>query len=49
MQGFASGSFLYLAQHEIQEERACHIVKKKGQVVLMLVGLSFMALVSIWT
>ena len=48
LQAFAAGSFLYLAVHEISDEKCCAAVKRTHQVLLMIVGLGAMALLAVW-
>ncbi len=48
LQAVASGSFIYLAIHEVSEERACHVVKSTHQVALVVIGLAFMSIIAIW-
>ena len=48
LQAFAAGSFLYLAVHEISDEKCCAAVKRTHQVLLMVVGLGAMALLAVW-
>ena len=48
LQAFAAGSFLYLAVHEISDEKCCAAVKRSHQVLLMVIGLSVMALLAVW-
>lgn len=47
MQAFAAGSFVYLAVHEVSDERCCKKVSGKWQVLLMLSGLGTMALLAL--
>ena len=48
LQAFAAGSFLYLAVHEISDEKCCAAVKRTHQVLLMIIGLGAMALLAVW-
>lgn len=47
-QAFASGSFVYLAIHEINDDKSCHGVPAMYQVLLLTLGLGSMAVLSLW-
>ena len=48
LQAFAAGSFLYLAVHEVSDEKCCAAVSRWKQVVLMMTGVGVMALLAVW-
>ena len=48
LQAFAAGSFLYLAVHEVSDEKCCAVVKRWQQIVLMMAGVGVMALLAVW-
>ena len=48
LQAFAAGSFLYLAVHEVSDEKCCAVVKRWQQVVLMLSGVAIMSLLALY-
>jgi zinc transporter 1/2/3 len=47
-QAFASGSFIYLAMHEISDPNCCHHVKAYQQIGLLCSGVLVMALIAVW-
>ena len=48
LQAFAAGSFLYLAVHEVSDEKCCAAVPRWLQVLLMMAGVGVMALLAVW-
>ena len=47
LQAFAAGSFVYLAVHEISDEKCCAQVRRWQQILLMMTGLSVMAALAV--